>query len=418
MPSRINCTAVIFSLALVAGVGCHKAVQPLPLTDIKKNYDRELPPGQFALRKIDPSQYPNFGDGWYRAKGVGLREAVQHSIAYLKTPSSKKYYPMGPITHDNALASLELFLQVLDSSSSPEALNTAIREKFDVYMSVGCDDEGTVLFTGYYSPIFDGSLTQTDQCRYPLYKLPADFKKTENGDPIGGPWHTRGEIEKSNMLAGHEIVWLPDRFEAYVISVQGSGFIRLPDGRLYEIGYAGHNGHEYTSIGKLMVADGKIERSQLSLDKMIHFFKENPQELDNYLPKNERYVFFQDSKGGPYGCLGQPVTPFHSIATDKDIFPRGCLAFIDSKIPDVPGQSMKKYRSFACDQDRGAAIRAPGRSDIYMGVGEAAGRMAGYTQNEGKLYYIFAKDGAAPTPSLAGATADEKAAQNNAQQQE
>ncbi|MFH1730638.1 MAG: 3D domain-containing protein, partial [Planctomycetota bacterium] len=46
-------------------------------------------------------------------------------------------------------------------------------------------------------------------------------------------------------------------------------------------------------------------------------------------------------------------------------------------------------------QDRGAAIRAPGRCDIYMGVGEEAGKLAGYTYNEGRLYYLFVKDGVA-----------------------
>jgi len=57
---------------------------------------------------------------------------------------------------------------------------------------------------------------------------------------------------------------------------------------------------------------------------------------------------------------------------------------------------MRSFRSFVMDQDRGAAIRAPGRTDIYMGVGDDAGKMAGFTYSEGKLYYLFAKEGRAP----------------------
>jgi len=394
----LSCLAVVVVVALV---GCQKPAEPLPLIDIQKDYDRPLPPGQFALRKLtDPSMYPNFGDAWYKAKGLGLRKAVQHSIEYLNKPSSRNYYPIGPITHERALASLELFLGLLDHADSPQRLDTLIRDDFDVYISVGCDDMGTVLFTGYYSPIFNGSLERTEQFRYPLYRLPPGFEKDENGDPVGGPWHTREEIESGDLLAGNEIVWLGDAFEAYVISVQGSGFIRLPDGELHEIGYAGHNGHDYTPIARMMVADGLIDRYALSLDAMIRYFRDHPEKMNDYLYQNKRYIFFQDSKGGPFGCLGQPVTAYHSVATDKDIFPRACLAFVDTRMPHVPGQSMRPFRYFVLDQDRGAAIRAPGRCDIYTGVGAEAGKMAGFTYSEGKLYYLFAKEGvtAADTP--------------------
>jgi len=376
---------------------CQKPTEPLPIASIEKDYGRPLPPGQLALRKIDPSMYPNFADAWFKAKGTGLRRAVEYSIAYLNKPSSQKYYPLGPITHERALASLKIFLETLDQADSPETLDRLIRDTFDVYISIGCDDEGTVLFTGYYTPIFDGSLTPSERFKYPLYRLPPGFQKDPEGNPIGGAYYTRQAIEMGNILAGNEIVWLGDRFEAYVVTVQGSGFIRLEDGSLHEIGYAGHNGQDYTPIGQSLVKDGKIPKNKLSLDAMIKYFKEHPEDLDQYLYQNKRYVFFQEAKGGPFGCLGQPVTPYHSVATDKDIFPRGCLSFIDTRIPIVVGDPLRPYRSFVLDQDRGAAIRAPGRCDIYMGVGDEAGKIAGFTYSEGKLYYLIAKDGIGPS---------------------
>jgi len=61
----------------------------------------------------------------------------------------------------------------------------------------------------------------------------------------------------------------------------GSGFIRLPDNTLYEIGYAGHNGQDYTPIGRQMVADGKIERFKLSLDTMIKYSRTTPRSWIN-----------------------------------------------------------------------------------------------------------------------------------------
>jgi len=407
---------VLIGVCLPLATGCQKPAEPIPIAEFKKDYDRPLPPGEFALRKItDPAMYPDFGAAWYRAKGIGLREAVQRSIDYMGKPSSQTCFPVGPITHERTLASLHRFLEVLDDARSPDALNQAVREQFDVYMSVGCDDSGTVLFTGYYSPIFDGSKVQTDEFRFPLYRLPPDFQKDDAGDPVGGPWYTREEIESQGVLDGHELVWLRDPFEAYVITVQGSGFIRLPDGSLYEIGYAGHNDHEYVAIGQLLVADGKIDRNRLSLDAMIRYFREHPEDLPLYVNQNKRYIMFHEATGGPYGCLGQPVTPYHAVATDKDIFPRAALSFVDTYVPQGPQNDPRRFRSFVLDQDRGAAIRAPGRCDIYMGVGEAAGRIAGFTYSEGRLYYLFVKDGLLPAekvepePVVRGAGEDEAA---------
>ncbi len=400
---RVSLCVAIAGLLLA---GCQKPTEPLPIASIDKDYGRPLPPGQLALRKLDPSMYPKFADAWFKAKGTGLRRAVEYSIAYLNKPSSQRYYPLGPITHERALASLKVFLEVLDQADSPEALEKLIHDNFDVYGSIGCDDAGTVLFTGYYTPIFNGRLERTDEFQYPLYRLPPGFQKDVEGNPIGGAYYTRQAIEMGNILEDNEIVWLADRFEAYVVTVQGSGFIRLEDGTLYEIGYAGHNGQDYTPIGQLMVRDGRIPKNKLSLDAMIRYFQENPNDLDQYLYQNKRYVFFQEAKGGPFGCLGQPVTLYHSVATDKDIFPRGCLSFIDTRIPIVVGEPLRPYRSFVLDQDRGAAIRAPGRCDIYMGVGDEAGKIAGFTYSEGKLYYLIAKDGINPSGAASPAPMD------------
>lgn len=398
---------VCAALAGAGLAGCQQPVEPIPMAAIEKDYDRELPKGQYALRKIDPSRYPAFGEAWYRAKGPRLRGAIDNSIDYLNKPSSRNYFPSGDITHEKALASLELFRDVVDQAASPDALDQAIRDRFDVYISVGCDNAGTVLFTGYYSPIFEGSLTRTERFRHPLYRLPPDFEKDPEGNPIQGLWNTRREIETGGVLDGNEIVWLRDRFEAYVLTVQGSGFIRLQDGTMFEIGYAGHNGHDYVAVGPMLVADGKIGRRDLSLDGLIRFFRDHPQDMDRYLFQNKRYVFFQEADGGPFGCLGQPVTEHHTVATDKDIFPRACLAFVDTQTPRPGGGAHRPFRAFVLDQDRGAAIRAPGRCDIYMGVGEEAGRQAGYTYNEGKLYYLFAKEGVADVSPVARGADDE-----------
>ncbi len=195
------------------------------------------------------------------------------------------------------------------------------------------------------------------------------------------------------MLRGKELIWLGDAFESYIAHVQGSAKIRLADGQLETVGYAANNGHEYKSVGLAMVNDGVIGSDQLSLSAMIDYFKANPDMVSTYVRRNPRFVFFRNEDGEPRGSLNEEVTAMRSIATDKSIFPRAALGFIPTTLPQaVAGQPVNQiYSGFVLDQDTGGAIRAPGRCDVYMGVGDMAGRLAGQTYQEGQLYYLFVK---------------------------
>ena len=370
-----------------------------PAVEVDKDYGRALPPGMLALRKIPPEEYPDFSRGYYDR--AGLKTAINHSLDYLSRPSSRRYFPYGDISHERAVASLRAFLEVLQNARSPEELDSVIRQRFDVYQSVGWDDRGTVFFTGYYSPIFEGRKTRDATFRYPLYALPPDLEKDAEGQTLGrrtpdgrlAPYPSRREIEEGGLLAGREIAWLKDPFEAYVVTVQGSAKLRLADGSLYEIGYAGNNGHEYASIARRMIEDGAIERDELSLQSMLAYFHAHPEQVTHYCWQNPRYVFFQETTGGPYGSINVPVTPFRTLATDKAVFPRACLTFIQTPLPrrTPDGVHTAPYAGFLLDQDTGGAIRAAGRADIYMGVGAEAEALAGRTGAEGQLYYLFVK---------------------------
>jgi len=375
----------------------------------RPQYDRPLPPGQLALRKIeDSSKYPDFTGGWRDLDT--LKAAIRNSLNYLSKASSRQHYPYGQITHAQAVASLQTFLTLLDSGARADEINALIAVDYDVYESVGCDDLGTVLFTGYYTPIFNGSYEQTDAFRYPLYKAPQDLVKNADGQTLGrrwadgklAPYPSRAEIEVSGMLKGQELIWLSDPFEVYIAHVQGSAKIRLSDGRIVTVGYSANNGHDYVSVAAKLVADGKIASDHISLATMIEYFKAHPEDVDVYVRSNPRFVFFQSSEGTPRGSLNEPVIPWRTIATDKSIFPRGCLAFLSTTLPQVQDGRMaiQTFDGFVLDQDTGGAIRAPGRCDIYMGEGDEAGQLAGQTYQEGRLYYLFAKPQVAATESL------------------
>jgi len=189
------------------------------------------------------------------------------------------------------------------------------------------------------------------------------------------------------------LVWLDDPFKAYIAHVQGSAKIRLTSGRIITVGYSANNGHEYQSIAKMLIDEGRIPRDRMSLGAMIDYFSRHPNDVDKYVRRNPRFVFFQSAEGTPHGSLNEPVLPWRTIATDKTIFPRACVAYLVTTLPQTtPGGIAKKpYGGFALDQDTGGAIRAAGRCDIYMGEGDQAGRLAGQTYQEGRLYYLFLK---------------------------
>ncbi|MBI3268489.1 MAG: MltA domain-containing protein [Planctomycetes bacterium] len=398
--SRWALSLLALPLALLS-VSCTTRYQPPK--EPEKDYARPLPDGAVALEKLtDPALYPDFAPGFEDRES--LLHAIDQSLSYFKHKSSQKYFPYLDVTHERCLRSLHSFRALLASVGSGTELNDRIRADYDVYRSVGWDGSGTVLFTGYCTPIYKGSVTRTETYRYPLYRRPKDLVSQPDGTPLGRktetgtvPYFTRAEIEDGRLLAGKglELVYLADPLEVYIIHVQGSARIQVADGRELRVGYAGKTDKPYKSIGMALIQDGKFAKQELSLTRIKRYFHEHPEDLSKYLQQNESYVFFTENKGGPFGSLGVPVTTRRSIATDKQVYPRGNLAFVETTVPVLGGGGEivpQPFHRFLLDQDTGGAIRSAGRADLYLGVGPDAELLAGHTTYEGRFYYVFLKD--------------------------
>lgn len=394
--SRLSAFVLMTCLALVS-MGCQRSKS-------KPDYNRPLPPGANGLRLLrDLADWPDLRQP-FTPGDPSLVEALDRSIGWFAAPSSKKPFPLFDVDHARAKASVYAWKQIMLESTSPEDFEQRIRDEFDCYTSVGFDDAGGVLFTGYYTPIFKGSLTPDSTFKYPLYKRPADLVTDPlTGEPKGRkvgdsvvPWPSREEIESSGMLAGTELLYVADKFEAYIIHVNGSAKIQLPDGQFKYIGYAGKTDRPYKGIGKTLVDEGKIEPEKLSLTSLKEYFKANPQDMDRYINANESYVFFSEYKGEwPAGSIGVKVAEFRSLATDKKVFPRAGVVLVNTTIPRSDG-TKGPFNQIMLDQDTGGAIRAAGRADIYMGIGPNAERLAGGQFAEGRMYYFFLKHDKVP----------------------
>ncbi len=341
--------------------------------------------GDTLVEITDPKLFPNFQDDYGRDS---LLRAVDNSLEYFKRVKVNPYgFHMAGFSHPNLENTLRTFRDGLVRCKNSDDVNAFIASNFRVFQAIGKEYEGQVHFTGYGTPIYDGSLTPTAEFRYPLYKLPADFKK---------PYYTRREIEEGNLLKGNEIAYLRSKLDVYLIHVQGSGQIRLPSGEKAYVGYAADSGHKYNSIGRMLVQEGKIPEEELTLSTLISYFDQHPNELDSYLKRNDRYILFKRVDNAvPYGSIGVPVTAMRSIATDKKVFPAGGLAFavIEPKQTKKKGWFQKKETIeksfFVLDQDTGSAIQTPARADIYFGIGDHAMREAGEINTFGQLYYLL-----------------------------
>jgi membrane-bound lytic murein transglycosylase A len=254
-------------------------------------------------------------------------------------------------------------------------------------------DEG--LITGYHEPLLDGSTARDNDRQVPLYKLPAALDPSAGGRrPTGRAtaWHTRAEIESGKVPGLEPLVWLDDPVEAFFLQVQGSGRVRLRDGRWLRVGFAGQNGHTYKAIGRVLVDRGDLTREAADAPGIKAWMRRYPERATELMQTNPRYVFFRElaiaADTEPLGSLGVPLTPGRSLATDRTYVPAGSLVFLASTEP----LSGKPLQALMVSQDTGGAIVGAVRADVYWGSGEEAEARAGKMRHNGRMWLLLPRE--------------------------
>jgi membrane-bound lytic murein transglycosylase A len=341
-----------------------------------------------SLVRISQLEATGLVDDLIESDRPALLAAIDYSLKYIRTPTAVKRYPVDGISRLRMEKSLVRFRYLVQTAPTALDLDNAVRKEFSFYKSIGLDRKGTVQFTGYYEAVYPASRTKTEVYQYPIYKLPPNFRSWTSPHP------TRADLENGDRLQGLELAWLSDRFQAFLLHVQGSARLQLTDGTTLTVGYAGKNDQPYISVGAEIVKDGKMKLEEVTLPRLISYFQANPQDLNQYLQRNPSFVFFRETFMRPAtGNIGVPVTAERSIATDKSLMPPGAIALINTTIPIVEdGQLVpRQIRRFVLDQDTGGAIKGAGRVDIFMGTGQIAKDRAGLINNDGELYYLVLK---------------------------
>lgn len=311
----------------------------------------------------EPAEILSFADldGWADDDHAAALAVFRESCALIPGPEWEALCALAPDVSD-ARAFFELFFRpVLVGGDRP------------------------ALFTGYYEPELAGSPQRTPIFAHPIYRPPPEL-------PEGAPWLTRAEIEQGAHLAGRglELAWLRDPVDAFFLQVQGSGRIRMTDGRLLRVGYAGRNGHPYRSIGAELVRRGIYAAHQVSAAVIRSWVRDNPDHGLSLLHHNPSYIFFREITGldpalGPIGAMARSITPLRTIAVDPAHVRLGAPVWIEKG----GAQPMKRLM---IAQDTGGAIRGAQRADIFFGTGAAAGEAAGAVRDDGRMVMLLPID--------------------------
>lgn len=253
--------------------------------------------------------------------------------------------------------------------------------------------------TGYYEPIINGSHKKGGRFIYPVYAVPNDLGARK-------PYFTREEIEAGALKGrANVLLYVDDPVMLFFLHIQGSGKVRLPDGSLIGLQYAGQNGHAFIPIGRIVQERGGL--TNISMQSIRDWLRNNPDQRDQVMNANPSYVFFKLSPGDQMakGALGLPLTPLRSIAIDDDRAAYGVPTYIDTYVSQYPTGNQVKLQRLFVSQDTGGALHGPHRADIFFGRGEVEEWQAGHQNAQGNTYWLLPvaegtvlKDGIPLTP--------------------
>ena len=263
--------------------------------------------------------------------------------------------------------------------SPPNAANA--RAFFETYFSAYQIDE-PALITGYFEPEFPGAKNLSPGYTVPLYAKPAD------PDLAGLP---RAAIDQGALTRKTPVTaYLADPVDAYMLQIQGSGRVDLPNGDVLRVGFDGQNGQPYTAIGRILVANGSLAANNVSYQTISDWLKTHPDQAQDVMEQNQRYVFLRPlgplppDQGAP-GALGVPLTSGRSLAVDQADIPLGTPVFVATTDPltNAPLQHL------TVAQDTGGGIHGATAADLFFGAGPTAEATAGRMQQPGTLYLLL-----------------------------
>jgi len=345
--------------------------------------------------------------GWNEDRHGEALTAFQKSCAKILTlPDQRalalgKDIPGGRVKNWRGSCTAALDLRATDSAGAKRFFETWF-VPYAVRTGQALDGKG--LFTGYYEADLNGAWNRGGAFQIPLLARPVDLVSVSLGkfDPqLGGntvwgrvahgrvtPYLDRAAIESGALgTLARPLLWVDNSVDAFFLHVQGSGRVRMQDGSIVRVGFAGKNGKPYRSIGRILIDSGEIPADRLTMNAIRAWVKAHPVKGPALLTRNPSYVFFRLLQGdGPVGAEGVVLTAERSLAVDRRFMPLGAPVWLETR---DPLNKRKPYNRLMVAQDAGGAIKGAVRGDIFFGAGERATRRAGNMKRPGRYFILL-----------------------------
>jgi membrane-bound lytic murein transglycosylase A len=341
-------------------------------------------------------------EGWDKDDHRAAFEAFRKSCAKVLSLAAGQ-------ASTNALADACKIAVMLPAKLPAQEAKLFFEQNFDPHL-IKRPQTGAML-TGYFEPEVKGSLKPVKPFTTPVYAKPDDLvlltrvanRETLPADLTAGrvtdtglaPYYTRREIDEGVLQGrGLEIAYLANPYEAFIMQIQGSGLIRLPDGKGLRIGFSAKNGHPYTSVGKLLIDRGEMQSHEASMQSVMEWVRKNNQRGRELMWENKSYAFFRvlsttEAQDGPQGALQLPLTAGRSLAVDPRYHQLGTPIWVAA--PTLKDLHNKPVARLLVAQDTGSAIKGAVRGDLFWGSGDVAGKIAGRTKHVCDFYTLVPK---------------------------
>ncbi|WP_298609954.1 MltA domain-containing protein [uncultured Thiothrix sp.] len=325
-------------------------------------------------QRCDPQ---NFSLDACIVKTIGSQEGLLQQVTYLRSKNPQMREGAGWANLPNNVL-LQTALELMRWEHGQSAY--ALQERFNLMEIPSARHAGQAQYTGYFTPVVEVQNWPDENYRYPIYSLPP-----------GEDCHfTRAEIDAGALRGrGLEIGWTNDVVNLYFSHIQGSAIARFSDGQEVFLDYAGTNDKRHVSIGQYLQAQGY--QGSLSNESIRQWLHQHPERITEVLHQNPRYVFFKKTENRPKTSIGSEVIPWHTVAVDDNFIPLGSVLLAEIPRIDHHGEMVGSDWRLLFAQDRGKAIKGPGRLDFYTGAGPQAEKATYHMTGFRKSYLVVLK---------------------------
>jgi len=329
-------------------------------------------------------------DGWNEDHVAAVVPAFLKSCAVIAARSDAE--PFDAVTKSSDFGTVGEWRPLCAQAAVLPSGDAAARNFFETSFApllAGNNGESDGLFTGYYEIVLNGSRRRDGIYQTPIYRRPPDPKAYSRAQIVDG------------ALAGKglELLWVDDPIGAYFMQIQGSGVVRLTDGKSVRLGYDSGNGHPFVSVGRLLVQRNEVPLKDMTMQTLREWIASHGAAGKELMREDPSFVFFKEIAGdGPYGAEKVVLTAQRSLAVDRRFIPLGVPLWLDATQRFTTGT----IRRLVIAQDVGGAIKGPVRGDFYWGSGDEAGREAGGMNASGHYWLMVPQAIAARTLSAAG----------------